>query len=200
MDIPANFKNILDKIMEEKPQEADAIVWLQGDRYDRARKVLGLFKKGWAKKILLSGNNIPPTMKRIEGVDYEITLINLADWLKKRGVNSKDILIDDKSFNTAMQANNVLLIAKKKNWKKIILTATSFHQVRVFLTFLGANKRIGWKGRIINQPTRINWEKVPGGRNKKAKYLVFEEIDKIREYKRDVAGYQEGLNYLLNKK
>jgi len=34
----------------EKPQKADVIVWLQGDRYDRSKKVLSLFKKNGQMK------------------------------------------------------------------------------------------------------------------------------------------------------
>jgi len=53
-----NAKKIFAFLSSQPPEKADAIVWLQGDRYDRGNKVLELFKKGFAPKILVSGNNV----------------------------------------------------------------------------------------------------------------------------------------------
>jgi len=66
----------------EKPQKADVIVWLQGDRYDRSKKVLSLFKEKWADEIVISGNNIliGPTKRKGEN---NISLNEMVEWLKK---------------------------------------------------------------------------------------------------------------------
>jgi len=52
---------------------------------------------------------------------------------------------------------------------------------------------------LINQPTEINWEKIPSGRKKKCKKLLMEEIEKIKRYQNDIATVKEGILYLKNK-
>ncbi|MDO8265156.1 MAG: YdcF family protein [Candidatus Parcubacteria bacterium] len=185
-------------ISKEKTQKADAIIWLQGDRYDRARKVIGLFKKGFGKKIFLTGNNILVGDKKRPGTD-NITLTKMEEWLEKNGIGRKEIIIDNKSFHTADQAEKVLRFAKKNKWKKIILVGSLFYQPRAFLTFLKRNNKIGWQGEIVNQPAIIGLSVKPGGRNETVKTLILEEIEKIKKYRSDIAGFKEGLNYLENK-
>lgn len=192
------IREMLNLIEKEKPQKADAIVWLQGDRYDRSKKVLSLFRKGWANKIIVSGNNelIGPDKK--EG-EKNISLIEMVNWLKKRGVKTSQILIESESFNTEDQAKNILRLSQKMGWEKIILVTSLYHQLRVFLTFLKKAQKIGWKGILINQPVKINWNKIPGGRKKKCKELFKEELKKIKKYRDNMATIREGLSYLKNK-
>ena len=186
---------LLKMIGREKPQKADAIIWLQGDRYDRGIKVLNLFKSGWGKKIVISGNNELVGVSKRCG-ENNITLTEMAEWLKKRGVKSKRIIIDDESFSTRGQAQNVLRLAKKKKWKKIILVASLYHQVRVFLTFLKESEEIKWTGKLINQPAKLNLLEKPSGQNKKGLDLIFDEIEKIKRYKSHTTTFEEGLLYL----
>lgn len=192
------FIKILQTINKEKPEKADVIVWLQGDRYDRGRKALSLLSNGWSNKVLLSGNNVLVGAKTAKGTD-NINLIDMKAWLERKGVPSRQIILDDRSFNTAEQAKNVIRLAIKKRWKKIILVASFYHQPRAFLTFLKSSREQQWRGKIINQPTRVNWTRKPGGRDKTAKALVVEEIKKINNYKLQLASYKEGFKYLNTK-
>jgi uncharacterized SAM-binding protein YcdF (DUF218 family) len=173
---------LLKSIKQEKPQKADAIVWLQGDRYDRGRKVLNLFRGGWAPKIVVSGNDLLIGPDKIPG-ENNVSLTEMVKWLKKRGIKSRQIIIDGQSFNTLDQAKNIFMLIKEKRWKKIILVASLYHQPRAFLTFLKESRRTGWTGRIVNQPAMLNLQKKPSGRNKTASDLIFDEIGKIKKYR-----------------
>ncbi|MFH0969684.1 MAG: ElyC/SanA/YdcF family protein [Patescibacteria group bacterium] len=188
------FKKLYDLGLNEQPQKADIIVWLQGDRYDRANKVLGLYKQDWSKKILISGNNILIGGKRL-GED-NITLKQMEKFLLKEGIKSKQLIINDKSLNTKEQAEYILKLAKIKKWKKILLVGSSYYQPRAFLTFLKQAKKIKWNGVIINQPAIITWMKNPSGRNKTARLIFKEEFEKIKKYKKDLASISEGIKYL----
>jgi len=64
------FRKIYSLLLEEKLQKADVIVWLQGDRYDRAPKALELYKKVWGKKIVISGNNVLIGKKKTRRKEY----------------------------------------------------------------------------------------------------------------------------------
>jgi len=190
---------LLFQIKNERTQKSDAIIWLQGDRYDRSRKVLSLFKKRLANKIVVSGNNELIGLNKRED-ENNISLNEMVRWLKKRGIKSNQIIIEGRSFNTAEQAKNVLKLAQEKKWKKIILVASLYHQPRVFLTFFKEAKRINWKGFLINQPAKINWERIPSGRKKSCKGLFIEEIRKIQRYQSDISTIREALTYLRNNK
>ena len=196
------FKNLTDRgiirilnlIEKAKPQKADAIVWLQGDGYDRGMKVLNLFRDGWAPKIVVSGNDqLIDTNKR--PAESNISLTQMVEWLEKRGVKEHQIIIEKNSFNTKEQAKNALKLTQKEKWKKIILVTSLYHQLRAFLTFLKKAKEISWKGILINQPLKISWEKIPSGRKKKCKELFLEEIEKIKRYQNDIATIDEALFY-----
>jgi len=191
-----NYNKILEIITNVRPEKSDSIVWLQGDRYDRAEKVLQLFRDCYAPKIVLSGNNMI-TGKISDRETNDIPLDKLSIWLKKRGIKDNSIFIDDQSYNTLDQASNVIRMAIERKWKKIILVASFYHQPRAFLTCLESKKRFGWKGEIINQSTEVNWEIIPGGRTKSSKDYSFEEIEKIKKYNNDLVNIEEGIDYLL---
>ncbi|MBI2625293.1 MAG: GNAT family N-acetyltransferase [Candidatus Nealsonbacteria bacterium] len=176
--MPHQILRLVKELKKEKPEKADAIIWLQGDRYDRAMKVFNLFKGGFAPKILISGNSKLETRR---GEDH-INLEAMVEWLKKKGIGPDKILFDSNSFNTKDQARNSLKLAKRLNWKKIILVGSLYYQPRAFLTFLKESKRIGWKGKLINQPAQLNLNKIASSRDKKAKELIPQEIIKVIKY------------------
>lgn len=189
-----NFEKLHDLILKEKPQMADAIIWLQGDRYDRAAKTIMLYKQGWSKRIIISGNNI-----LIEGTrqgENNITLRQMKEFLLNQGIRKNDLIIDDGAMNTRDQAEHILKMAIKRKWGKIILVGSSYYQPRAFLTFLKQAKKVKWTGIIINQPKIIAWNKKPDGREKTAKLLFNEEFEKIKKYKKDITSIAQGIECL----
>lgn len=184
-----NFRKFIKLASCQKPENADAVLWIQGDRYDRGYKTLSLFRKGFAKRIVLTGNNILVKEKTAPGTN-NVTLKEMSLWLQKKGISKNKIIIESQSFNTAEQAKNVIALAKKNKWRRILLVASFYHQPRVFISFLKSAEEHGWNGKIINQLTKINWSKKPCGRKQSAKNLAIEEIKKIKKY---------GLENFLNK-
>jgi len=189
------LKKLYDSILATKPVKADVIIWLQGDRYERASKVLKLFKQGYAKKILISGNNVLIGPRARPG-ENNISLERMKEFLLKKGLNKKDIIVDDKSMNTKDQAEQVFKLAKKRSWLRLILVGSSYYQPRAFLTFLKQSERMKWPGRIINQPALIPWDKKLAGGDKSAKIIFNQELAKIKKYIKDLATVAQGLKYL----
>lgn len=192
------FKKLYNLIIKEMPQSSDVILWLQGDRYDRASKVVWLYKNNYGKKIIITGNNLLIGKKLRIGED-NISLSQMKNHLLKRGIDKKNIIIDDGAMNTRDQAEHIFKIAKDKKWSKLILVGSSYYQPRAFLTFLKEAKKIDWFGKIINQPAIIDWNIKPAGRDKIAKIIFKEEFEKIKKYKKDVVTVLDGLKY-INKK
>lgn len=189
------LKRIYDLLVEEKPDFADAVVWLQGDRYDRAGKTLNLYNNGWAKIIIISGNNVL-IGNEVRVGENNISLNKMKDYLLRKGIQEKNIIVDDGSMNTRDQAEHILKIAKSKNWSKLILVGSSFYQPRAFLTFLKQTEKVKWTGRIINQPALVAWNKKPSGRDKTAKIIFSQELEKIEKYKKDLSTISQGIKYL----
>ena len=108
---------------------SDAIILLEGDGFDRFRKAVSLYKQGKAPKIVFSGNI----------TDYDYGSYPFAEVLPRMleaGVPEEDIIHEDKSLNTREQAVEVVRMAQKRGWRKLILVASHEHQYRAYLTFL----------------------------------------------------------------
>ncbi|MEA3453073.1 MAG: YdcF family protein [Patescibacteria group bacterium] len=181
---------LLDLIKKQQPKKSDVIIWLQGDRYDRGEKVLELFKSGFSKKIVVSGNN------QLRKGSSHIFLTEMVEWLKKKGVKSTAIIVEDSSLNTKEQAKNVLNLTKEKKWKTLILVASLYHQPRVFLTFLKRSEEMELQIELINQSVNLDFLKIPDGRRRMGQDLFLEEVEKVKKYKDDLATVNEGIFYL----
>jgi uncharacterized SAM-binding protein YcdF (DUF218 family) len=186
-------------IEAELPAEADAIVWLQGDRFDRGARVLELFKNGVAPRIILTGNNalIGKGARRDE---ENISVDDMAEWLLEQGVPEMSVVRETASMNTHDQAVHVLSLAKRGAWRRIILVGSLHHQARPFLVFLKQARDIGWDGDIVNQPNRHPaWNEVPSGRTKTAREYFAEEIVKLETYAAHTASVADGIAHIMKR-
>lgn len=195
MRIPENIQKLQDLIMTQTPEKADAIIWLQGDQLDRAKKVVELFESGFALRILITGNNILlGPIERIEESNY--SLDEMKTYLIGHNIDSKAISIDDKSMNTREQAEKVIQYLKDNNLNSMILVGSPYYQLRAFLTFLKCAQESEWDGHIINQPADLPWDKPPAGRKRTAKeYFTEVELPKIKKYQKHVAKIEDGIAY-----
>jgi hypothetical protein len=174
------------------------MVWLQGDQYDRGAVVLDCFKKGFAPRIILSGNNILLGADVRPGED-NISLQQMESWLLKRGVPQEAIVIEDQSMNTHDQGIHLCSMAKERGWETLMVVGSLPHyQARYYLTFLHAQKETGWQGRIIPAAVKISLTDIPGGRDMPAATLMEAEEAKIGLYqaKGHVATFEEGFRAL----
>lgn len=160
----------------DRLEKADAIVVISGNGFERVAFATQLYEGQFAKKLVLagtSGSRPAPEM---------------AQWAVKEGVPETDIVQELSSRNTKANAANVLKIALREKWRKIILVTSPHHQLRAYLTFKKA-----WSGslhtpKIINYPPiRYSWfDWIESGRDKNRKALrlfyFFSEWYKILQY------------------
>lgn len=173
----------------EKLKKAEAIILFEGDGLFRCQHAADLYRQGWSKKIVISGDTT--------NLGYgSYPTIYLLPELLKLGVAKKDILIDRDSINTLDQAVNILKLAKQKKWKRIILVASHYHQYRAFLTFLQELQGKKLKIELINSPADdLPWfSKNKWGRRID---LLESEFEKIEKYGQDghVASFAEAIKY-----
>jgi len=170
----AEILKLMVLVNNERLLKSDAIVCLEGDGYNRIKLSSKLFKEKWAKKIVVSGGyNHPP---------FSIPAKDAVKELIKRGVPSQSIILEEKSQDTYGQGKEVMKIVKERKWKRIILVASHFHQLRAFLTFLKTMKEAKLRIKIINVPVReLPWFKRTSlGKNRFQ--LLESELKKINQY------------------
>lgn len=170
-------------------KRADAVICLEGDGEARIGKTLEIFRKGLAKIIVVSGGlNRPP---------FSLGAVKMSKKFMAEGVVKDKLIIEEKSQNTYGQAKEVIKIAKRKKWRKIILVASNFHQARAYLTFLKAIKEANLKIQIFNAPVReLPWfKKTALGFNRLE--LLKDEFKKIDDYslKGHLVSFEEAIKY-----
>lgn len=168
---------------------SDAIVLLEGDGYNRVPKTIELFKGGYAKKIVFSGNIVD---KNYGSFPFE--------WMTSLFENAEipitEIFHENKSTNTLEQATEIIKLANELGWNKIILVASHYHQYRAFLTFLKQAMNQAPELIIFNATT----ENLPWFESNlwgKRIDLLEDEFSKIELYKQNghLADYADALKY-----
>lgn len=109
--------------------KSDAIILLEGDGLNRYQKAVELYNHKWADKIVFSGGI----------TNYEYGSFPFSDVLPhilKTGIPEEAIIHENKSRSTKEQAVEIIKLATKNNWCRLILVATHDHQYRAYLTFL----------------------------------------------------------------
>lgn len=174
-------------IFSQSLSRANAIVVLEGDGYFRLPYAAKLFKLKLSSRIVVSGG-----LDNSAGGSFPAR--KLASKLRQLGVPANRIILEEKSLNTREQAVEVMNLAKKYGWKQIILVASAYHQMRVFLTFLKAAQKAKLKLQIINAPARdLPWFK----KNRwGVRFQMLEtEARKIKLYQRDLSSLGEAIKY-----
>lgn len=191
------FWKLYNLLLEDTPQKSDVVVWLQGDRFDRAGNVLKIYKSKLAKIVVISGNDILIGHDTRVG-ENNINLLEMEDYLLENGLEKNDILVDGGALNTKDQAIHIMTLAKQKKWKSLILVSSAYNQPRALLTFLKQMKKINLNIRIFNYPVIMRMEEIPSGRFESVGGLCLSEIKKIRRYRDDLFPIIYGIKYLNN--
>lgn len=188
---------LFSKITSQAPQKSDAIILLQGDRFDHVKEPQDLYKKSIAPKIIISGNNeLIGRGKRND--ENDVHLLELKKELINNGIPETVIMVEDTSLNTKDQAQNVIKLAKENKWEKIIVVTSLYHLLRAYLSFVKSSLDQNWHGVIIMHPAKLPWTRLASGRSKTAWQMLLVELKKIKKYKSDVASVKEGFDYLNN--
>jgi uncharacterized SAM-binding protein YcdF (DUF218 family) len=169
--------------------KSDAIILLEGDGLNRYQKAVDLFNNGWADKIVFSGG--------ITNYEYgSFPFSDILPHILKGGVPKNSIIHENKSKNTREQAEEILNLATKNNWRKLILVATHNHQYRAYLTFLRKVFDINPKIVVFNAPVRnLFWYKET---NWGTRFEQLEqEFERIEKYSTlgHLATYEQAIEY-----
>lgn len=108
---------------------SDAIILLEGDGLNRYQHAINLCNQGAANFVVFSGGI---TNYEYGSYPYEDILPHIL----KTGFPIEKLIHEEKALNTREQAVEIVKMATKNNWKRLILVASHEHQYRAYLTFL----------------------------------------------------------------
>jgi uncharacterized SAM-binding protein YcdF (DUF218 family) len=149
---------------------ADAIVVLAGEENERVAYAVKLFKDDWAKKDRLIMSGGPLVWK----YSWASLMKSQAESL---GIPRKNILLEDRSLNTAQEAEYTREILKKYGYRSIILVTSPYHSKRASIIF----RRVMGDGvRVICAPVENSWFKFKGWwKRPRERDLVLQEYAKF---------------------
>lgn len=162
------------------------MVFPQGDKFDRTKKVTQLFKKGFAPRVVIVGNNY---------LKKDVPLAAIKKYFVNHGIPSQKITTIDGVTNSAIKAVKIIGLAKRMKYHRILVVVSPYYVLRSYLTFLKEIKKRQWKGILTMQTTGFPWNRMASGRNKTGRELLDGDIKKITLYKKDVATVSDGLRY-----
>ncbi len=172
--------------------KADAIVVLLGeDSNERIDVAVELMASGAGPELFLSGGIEDPPRRRSAKA--------MTPKLLGRGVAPMAVYADNEAMNTREQAVNFVAHAVEKGWKRALLVASPYHMPRAFLTVLKAIVEAGATKDLHIIPVtaaQALWWSCPDGMTETRLDLYSMEMGKIKEYRKHVASWGEGLDYL----
>jgi len=126
-DILRGFGNYLDD--SEQPQPAQRIFVLGGGAFDRGHQAARLWYKGFAPKIICTGNYISGTVKSLD-LDYtEAQLTQMRIW--SFDIDSTLVEAIDVGTSTMEESDFILDYCLENRLNKIILVSDKFHTHRI---------------------------------------------------------------------
>lgn len=170
--------------------QSDAIVVLCGeDCGPRLTMAFNLWRSQAGEGIIVSGGkHDAPRWMGAEDARRD---------LLSKGVAPDRIIVEAESQHTREQAERVLDIAAEREWKRLMLVASSYHIPRAFLTFLKVLDERGVSDvRLIPAPVPARWTVGPEGMDTTRLALLDTEAQKIDEYSAHVATVARGLDVL----
>jgi len=173
----------------DKVQQSDAVVMLEGDGENRIQRVAELYKRGFARYVVFSGGTINLSYGSFP---YEM----LKEKIEFAGILSEHLILETASLHTREQAEKVLEIAVNNKWNSIILVASHYHQYRAFLTFLKVIQEKKLTITIYNAPASdLPWF-IPTPWGKRFD-LLRSEFEKIEYYiaNGQMANYEDAIKY-----
>jgi uncharacterized SAM-binding protein YcdF (DUF218 family) len=111
-------------IVDETPENSDAIVMLGDDNYnaDRATRAAELFKAGMAPRIVASGRYLRPYASIAELEQHDLT---------DRGVPAAAVVrLPHRATDTREEALAISQLLSSRGWKRIILVTSNYHTRR----------------------------------------------------------------------
>ena len=156
-------------IVDEPPEKAQAIVVLGGDSRagDRVRHAVGLYKAGWAPRIVLSGAPIRNYFSETELMAREA---------RELGVPAEHlILAPTGATSTLEEAVKLRPLLAERGFRNVIVVTSNFHTRRARQIFVGVYRPRGTIVRVSAAPD-LGFDPQTWWRSREGRKLLFLEL------------------------
>jgi len=121
-------------VVDDPPEQADAIVVVAGRTPNREAAAAALFREGRAPRVLVSRQFVPAPVQRL--LDLGIRRLDFQGEsvaaLEQFGVPRDAIVILDQPVEiTETELRLVAAVARDRGWRRLVLVTTEFHSRRV---------------------------------------------------------------------
>jgi uncharacterized SAM-binding protein YcdF (DUF218 family) len=123
-------------VVDDPRERADAIVVVAGSTPSREETAAGLYREGWAPRVLVSRQFVPGRTQRL--IDMGVRRLDFQGEsmaaLEKYGVPRDAIVALDQPVEiTETELRAVAAVARDRGWRRLILVTSAFHARRVQL-------------------------------------------------------------------
>lgn len=116
-------------VVEDEPEQVDALFVLSGNAYDRGREGAKLYNAGYTPKVVCLGGESNSALEL-----YDIN-VSTADITKAVVMESKvpeqDIELLEKGTSTYEEFEAITAMCKARGWTKIMVVSSRFHTRRI---------------------------------------------------------------------
>lgn len=149
---------------------ADAIVAISGgDTAARTKEAIRLYQEGWADTLVFSGAALDPLSPSNAQAMRSLAI--------KFNVPYEAVTVEESATNTSENAENTKSILAGRNYKRVILVTSGYHQKRAWLEFASA---LDEEVEVINHPIdETEWSYRWWWLNPRGWYLTLSELVKI---------------------
>ena len=121
-------------VVDDPRERADAIVVVAGSTPSREETAAGLYREGWAPRVLVSRQLVPGRTQRL--IDMGVRRLDFQGEsvaaLEKYGVPRDAIVALDQPVEiTETELRAVAAAARDRGWRRLILVTSAFHARRV---------------------------------------------------------------------
>jgi len=140
-------------VVEDPRERADAIVVVAGSTPSREETAAGLFREGWAPRVLVSRQAVSGRVQRliemgVRRLDFQGESVAA---LEQYGVPRDAIVtLDEPVEITETELRAVAAAARDRGWQRLILVTTQFHARRVHVIW--RRESGGIEGRLAVVP------------------------------------------------
>jgi uncharacterized SAM-binding protein YcdF (DUF218 family) len=140
-------------VVDDPRERADAIVVVAGSTPSREETAAGLYREGWAPRVLVSRQLVPGRTQRL--IDLGVRRLDFQGEsvaaLEKYGVPRDAIVTLDQPVEiTETELRAVAAAARDRGWRRVILVTSALHARRVQLIW--GRESGGIEGRLAAVP------------------------------------------------
>lgn len=157
------------------PVKADLLVSLGGDNGARADRVLELYRKGFAQKILITGPEGGHSKTRAHHRHWR------ARYLMDEGIPEKALLFDTRSANSWEEAANTLQLMRAMKLERVLVVSDPPHLRRLSWVWGKAFEGSG-KSYTLVATDMDDWDPAHWWRTSQSAQFVFAEYIKLAYY------------------